>query len=310
MLNLEELKKIGITDDQAKSIAELSERDETIVLKAAIDKKTGEIYGALEKDVLESSGIEKDQGERGYNYLKRALKEHKSLVDNKTDSDLKITSLNTKYDALVKKGGNESVLKDLDTERGLTKVLRQDLKDLEEKNVKNISDKDKEIREVMIDSYLDSLFSNISFKPDDVVDKGLKKLAMENAKRQVKDNNKISFDIKSNRIEFLDEDGQIRRDKKRDPITGLNLLKEAGLASIIDSGKDGSGSGGSGGKGGAGGKGKDASISSAKTKSEGIKLIREYVSGMGLVQGTQKYIDKTTELYKENNVADLPREVA
>ena len=46
----------GLTDEQITAITTLSQNDENSV----IAKKTGEIYGALDADILEVSGITKN----------------------------------------------------------------------------------------------------------------------------------------------------------------------------------------------------------------------------------------------------------
>ena len=57
----------GLSDEQITAITTLSQNDENSV----IAKKTGEIYGALDADILEVSGIAKNGTEKTYDYAKR-----------------------------------------------------------------------------------------------------------------------------------------------------------------------------------------------------------------------------------------------
>ena len=59
----------GLTEEQIKAIITLSENDENSV----IAKKTGEIYGALDNDILTVSGIAKNGTEKTYDYAKRVM---------------------------------------------------------------------------------------------------------------------------------------------------------------------------------------------------------------------------------------------
>lgn len=53
-----------LTDEQIAAITNLSQNDENSV----IAKKTGEIYGALDADILTVSGIAKNGTEKTYDY--------------------------------------------------------------------------------------------------------------------------------------------------------------------------------------------------------------------------------------------------
>lgn len=63
----------GLSDEQITAITALSQNDENSV----IAKKTGEIYGALDADILAVSGIAKNGTEKTYDYAKRVMGEMK-----------------------------------------------------------------------------------------------------------------------------------------------------------------------------------------------------------------------------------------
>lgn len=59
----------GLNAEQLEAIATLSQNDEA----AVIAKKTSEIYGGLDADILVASGVEKSGGEKTYDYAKRVI---------------------------------------------------------------------------------------------------------------------------------------------------------------------------------------------------------------------------------------------
>ena len=69
MLTEELLKGVeGLTPEQISSITTLSKNDEEQV----IGSKIGEIHASYEKDVLGITGVEKNKGEKAYDYVKRS----------------------------------------------------------------------------------------------------------------------------------------------------------------------------------------------------------------------------------------------
>ena len=79
----------GLSDEQITAITTLSQNDENSV----IAKKTGEIYGALDADILAVSGIAKNGTEKTYDYAKRVMGEMKTKADGATGLQSQIDSL-------------------------------------------------------------------------------------------------------------------------------------------------------------------------------------------------------------------------
>ena len=67
----------ALTDEQLENIVTLSANDEN----AVIAKKTGEIYGGLDADILAASGIGKNGTEKTFDYAKRVIGEIKGKAD-------------------------------------------------------------------------------------------------------------------------------------------------------------------------------------------------------------------------------------
>lgn len=81
----------GLTDEQIAAITTLSANDENSV----IAKKTGEIYGGLDADILAASGIAKNGTEKTFDYAKRVVAEFKTKAES-------ASALQTQIDSLTK----------------------------------------------------------------------------------------------------------------------------------------------------------------------------------------------------------------
>ena len=79
----------GLTDEQINAITTLSQNDENSV----IAKKTGEIYGNLDVDILAASGVEKNGTEKTYDYAKRVLGDFKTKAESVTGLESQIATL-------------------------------------------------------------------------------------------------------------------------------------------------------------------------------------------------------------------------
>ena len=102
----------GLSTEQIEAIATLSQNDEA----AVIAKKTSEIYGGLDADILVASGVEKSGGEKTYDYAKRVIGALKKSVDGAKGNADKIAALEAdkaKLQAELEKGGGEELQKQL-----------------------------------------------------------------------------------------------------------------------------------------------------------------------------------------------------
>ncbi|MGL5981136.1 MAG: hypothetical protein ACRCZY_09730, partial [Phocaeicola sp.] len=71
-----------LSDEQLSAIATLSLNDESAVLGARI----GEIHGRYEADIKEIVGVDKNQGEKAYDYMKRVLGDYKGKVSTSSEA--------------------------------------------------------------------------------------------------------------------------------------------------------------------------------------------------------------------------------
>ena len=88
----------ALTDEQLENIVTLSANDEN----AVIAKKTGEIYGGLDADILAASGIGKNGTEKTFDYAKRVIGEIKGKADGADKLNSQIAEL-TKEKAKLEK---------------------------------------------------------------------------------------------------------------------------------------------------------------------------------------------------------------
>lgn len=110
----------GLTEEQIKAIITLSENDENSV----ISKKTGEIYGALDNDILTVSGIAKNGTEKTYDYAKRVMSAMKADAEA-------ATGYKSQIDALTKeKARLEKAIADGAADAETAKALKQAKADL------------------------------------------------------------------------------------------------------------------------------------------------------------------------------------
>lgn len=110
----------GLTDEQIAAITTLSANDENSV----IAKKTGEIYGGLDADILAASGIAKNGTEKTFDYAKRVVAEFKTKAESSS-------ALQTQIDSLTKeKARLEKAIADGATDAETAKALKQAKADL------------------------------------------------------------------------------------------------------------------------------------------------------------------------------------
>ena len=110
----------GLTDEQIAAITTLSTNDENSV----IAKKTGEIYGGLDADILAASGIAKNGTEKTFDYAKRVVAEFKTKAES-------ASALQTQIDSLTKeKARLEKAIADGATDAETAKALKQAKADL------------------------------------------------------------------------------------------------------------------------------------------------------------------------------------
>lgn len=296
-----------LTDEQITAIVTLSQNDENSV----IAKKTGEIYGALDNDVLEVSGIAKNGTEKTYEYTKRVIKEIKAKADDAARLQGQIDSL-TKEKARL-----EKAIADGSADAETAKALKQAKADLasittqfNELNTKYnnaVADHEKEIFGIKVDNALQSASAGLKFKAG--LPESVTRVILSQAAEKVKAMRPEAIDDgKGGKvIVFKGEDGAILRNPNNqlNPYTAAELLtKELEAMDVLDKGRKQQG-GGTGSHGG-GGNGNAIDVTGAKTRTEAYDMIAASLMSQGMTVGSAEFDAAMSQAWKDNNISALP----
>lgn len=297
----------GLTDEQITAIVTLSQNDENSV----IAKKTGEIYGALDNDVLEVSGIAKNGTEKTYEYTKRVIKEIKAKADDAAKLQGQIDSLTKEKERLEKAIADGSA--DAETAKAL-KQAKADLasittqfNELNTKYNNAVADHEKEIFGIKVDNALQSASAGLKFKAG--LPESVTRVILSQAAEKVKAMRPEAIDDgKGGKvIVFKGEDGAILRNPNNqlNPYTAAELLtKELEAMDVLDKGRKQQG-GGTGNDGG-GGDGKAINVTGAKTRTEAYDMIAASLMSQGMTVGSAQFDAAMSQAWKDNNISALP----
>ena len=293
----------ALTDAQKSAIVEMSNNDENTV----IAKKTGEIYGGLDADILAASGIAKNGTERTYDYAKRVIGEIKGQAGNATQLQSQITEL-TKEKARLEKviadGGA-----DAETKRALTQAQKdlanvtKEYTDLKTKFDNSEAEHAKALFNTKLDSEFAKATAGIKFKAD--LPASVTSVIMEQAINKVKGMNPEYIDDgNGGKVLAFMENGTPMRNAENNlrPFTATELVaRELKTMGVLDEGRRQTGTGGDGGTGGGGGNGGGTiDLSGARTQDEAHEIIAKQLMAQGKINGSKEFADAMAEAWKAN----------
>ena len=293
----------ALTDEQKSAIVEMSNNDENTV----IAKKTGEIYGGLDADILAASGIAKNGTERTYDYAKRVIGEIKGQAGNATQLQSQITEL-TKEKARLEKviadGGA-----DAETKRALTQAQKdlanvtKEYTDLKTKYDNSEAEHAKALFNTKLDSEFAKATAGIKFKAD--LPASVTSVIMEQAINKVKGMNPEYIDDgNGGKVLAFMENGTPMRNAENNlrPFTATELVaRELKTMGVLDEGRKQTGTGGDGGTGGGGGNGGGTiDLSGARTQDEAHEIIAKKLMAQGKINGSKEFADAMAEAWKAN----------
>lgn len=300
----------GLTDEQLTAITTLSVNDENSV----IAKKTGEIYGGLDADILAVSGVAKNGTEKTFDYAKRVLTEFKTKVEG-------ANGLQSQIDGLTKeKARLEKAIANGATDAETAKALKQAKADLQSVTTQYNDLKTKydqaeqthanEVFGIRVETALQTATAGLKFKA------GLPESATKALLGQAIDKIKgmhpeyIDDGKGGKMLAFKDETGAIMRNPNNqlNPYTPGDLLtRELETMGILDKGRQAAGGGTNppAGGGGAGGN-ITVDISGAKTRVEAYDAITATLEQQGLKVGTAEFDAGMQQAWKDNNISALP----
>jgi hypothetical protein len=310
MLTAEKIKAsaalAALTEEQIKAISELSQNDEN----AVIAKKTGDIYGGIDKDIEEVTGLKKPEGVKTYEWMKRDIL---PKVKEGTDLQQQITAEKQKVSELteqIKKGATDPVIKkELEDSKALVTQLQTKLTESKTTFETELSKAAAETLNIRVSNEFDKALLGKKFKDESIISKPVRESFLANAKATILAENKADFiddGQGGKRLVFRDATGEIKRNAENNlnPYTAEELFTSK-IVDVLDLGKKQPGAGSK--EPGAGGTGGGAlDLSGAKTQLQADELTTDYLMGKGVVRGTSEYNDEFSKIRTENKVMELP----
>lgn len=292
----------GLTDAQKAAIVELSKNDEAQV----IGQKVGEIYGGLDTDILNASGIAKNGTEKTYDYAKRVIGEIKGKADQIGGLQTQITELTNekaRLQGIIDKNGTDE-----ETKRQLTQT-KADLENVQRQynELKTNYDNDKakyekDLFNVKLDGEFANATAGLKFKAD--LPESAQKVLLQQAIAKVKGMNPAYVDNGNGGkvLAFMDNGAVMRNpDNKLNPFTANELIaRELKNMGVLETGRQQQGAGSQGGQGGGGGQGGSYDLSGARTQSEAQDIIAKHLMSQGKIKGTTEFQTAMDAAWKEN----------
>lgn len=299
----------GLTDEQITAITTLSQNDENSV----IAKKTSEIYGALDEDILAASGIAKNSTEKTYDFAKRVIGEFKTKAESANGLQSQIDTLTKEKARLVKAIADGSA--DAETVKAL-KQAKADLAnvttqytELNTKFEQMKTEHEKEMFGVKIDNELQTAAAGLTFKTG--LPESVTKVILAQANEKVKGMNPEYIDDGKggNILAFKDASGAIMRNPNNqlNPFTpGELLTKELETMGVLEPKRQQPGGGTESPKRQPGGGSITVDASGAKTRTEAYDVIANSLMQQGLTIGSKAFDDAMKQAWQDNNISQLP----
>jgi hypothetical protein len=298
----------GLTDEQINAITTLSENDENSV----IAKKTGEIYGALDADILAVTGVEKNGTEKTYDYAKRVMGDLKSKLKGTEDLQKQVDSLTREKTRLEKAIADGTA--DTETVKAL-KQAKADLQnvttqytELSSKYESEMANHQKELLNVRVENALQVAASGIKFKAG--LPESVTKVIMSQATEKLKGMNPEYIDDgKGGKVlAFKGADGAIMRNPNNqlNPYTPAELLaKELNGMGVLEQQRRGAG-GGTGKPDEHHGGDLVVDLGGARTQSEAYEAITKMLLAQGKTVGSKEFDEGMRKAWTDNKIKDLP----
>lgn len=296
----------GLSAEQLEAIATLSQNDEA----AVIAKKTSDIYGGLDADILVASGVEKSGGEKTYDYAKRVIGTLKKSVDGAKGNADKIAALEAekaKLQAELEKGGGEELQKQLNQSQTDLKSVMEKYNTLKENYDKAQSDFAAKLLNTRLDADLAGAAKGLKIKSG--IPSAAAEILMKQAFAKLKASRPEYMENAdgTQSLIFKDADGAVMRNPNNtlNPYTAAELLrKELGEMGVLEN-RQGKGTGTSTDPNPAPAGVID--ISGAKNQREAYEIIDKALIAQGKVAGSRAYQDAMDAAWKENNIVTLPK---
>lgn len=296
----------SLSEEQIKAIVNLSQNDEN----AVIAKRIGEIYGALDSDILAASGVAKNGTEKTYDYAKRVLSDFKTKVDGIAALNTQIADLTkekTRLENVIKEGsGNEETAKQLKQVRKDFENITKQYNELNQKYQETEQKHAKELFNLKVDGELQSATGKFKFKAG--LPESVTKIIMSQAIEKIKSMSpELIDDGKGGKtLVFKGEDGAIMRNpaNQLNPYSPAELLeKELNGMGVLEAKRTVTGTGTTP---PAPANNSVIDVTGAKTRVEAYDIISAALLAQGKTVGSESFETAMAEAWKENNIAQLP----
>lgn len=287
-----------LTAEQIQAIETLSKNDENTVL----GEKTGSHAQGIETDVLESTGIPKNQGEKYFDYMKRAFADYKGQIGT-------LSSTNESLTAQLADGGGDKVSKsqleaaqqELVDANTKIEAFNSQISTLETDFASQLADRDKSTLMLGLNGEISGATAGLKPKAGYSTDEFLDIVQMKTDRLlQTHDVENIGTALEPV-YQWRDKAGKllVNPQNANNPYSTKELvMREVG--NYVDAGKK------SGGTGVKAAESKTQSLGSASTKDEARIAIEADLASRGIAKGGDTYQVAFAEMYNTPEVKALP----
>ncbi len=296
----------GLTEAQRSAIVELSKNDEN----AVIGKRIGELHGQYDKDIMDVTGVGKKDGEKSYDYMKRVLGDYKGKVESSKGTKAELDKANAKIaelqDKIDKGTPDETLRTELKDAKTRVSQLQEQLKAKETEFAAKTAEYETAMRNTHVDYAFQAAVAGLKFKPG--VTDAVRKVLLDSAKAEVLAKGTPDFIGDERRLVLRDKDGNILNNVKNNlnPYTIQELVMETSIKDMIEPDRTRTGGGTGPGTGSNGSNPVGIDLSGVRTQVEASNMIEKHLLASGLTRDSKEFSQKMSELFKENNVLELP----
>lgn len=296
-----------LTPEQLTAIAALSAAEENTV----IGSRVGEIHGSYEKDILATTGIPKNQGEKAYDYNKRVLAQYKAEVENSKAAIEAIKTEKATLEQKLKDGLTDETIKAQFSELNTKLKDAQDALKAKDALITSTTEAHKnELMKAKVDFQFTQNNTGIKFKP--AYSETIAQTLLTQARNEILAKYNPDFIVDANGKETLVFRDKTTNEIIRNPANGLNpysiqeLYSTTVLKEAIDTGKQQRGGGTNNFKGSNAAAIHGIDLSGVKTQKEADNLIYDYLMAKGIARGTKEFAQEQAKIREDNEVAKLP----
>lgn len=309
MLTIEMLRQngtlAGLTDDQFNAIAEMSRNDEATV----IGNRIGTLHGQYDTDIFGITGIQKNQGEKSYDYAKRVLNSYKQQITSTATIQAQLQNAKNEVESLKVKlaenAGDETLKQQLKDSKAQVAQLQKQLTTKETEYATAKAKMEADMKGIHVDYAFSAAAKDLKFKSG--ITPTVQTILLNAAKAEVLA--KGTPDFVEGKLIFRDQAGNILNNPANNlnPYTASELLLQTSLKDVIDTGIQQQG----GGTGPvttppAGGGTVTFDMSGIKTQVEADKAIETYLLAQGLTRDDSAFAEQLLTMRTDNHVAGLP----